>query len=438
MSHPLVGKTLGKYRIERLLGRGGMGAVLQGVHTDTGDIVAVKVMSQQLGEDPNLTIRFEREAKVAAQIDHPNVAKVLEYGSAQDVRYIVMEYIDGPSVGDILKMQRKLPGKQCLRVILQTAQGLEAAQRCNSIHRDIKPDNLMTTQDGQVKIVDFGLAKNDDVDSFKTATGVVMGTPHYISPEQAQGRGVDYRADMYSLGATFYHLITGHPPFDGDNAFSIVQKHVSEQVRPIEVWQPEVPEIVCSTIYRMMAKDPNDRFPTYAHLIGTLQDAIEGRYTPTASMEVAGAETLGPASLGPRSLGPGALAHDPGPASTDQSGTRRLLAIAGIVIVAVLGFAGYRIQASMDASGIAEGEIANQKLVAPRAQIPTHRINPNKWKDDTIPLLHDISKTLAAQDGEMRDFESRRARHNANAVGESDYEIRRRQRAMRERRPRDY
>lgn len=388
MNDDLIGRNLDGYEIGRMLGSGGMGAVYEAVEVVTGERVAIKIRSKRLGQNTTEEDRrrFEREASVAAAINHPNVARVLANGSFQDLDYLVMEYIDGRPLNQVLKEEVRLPGKKCLDLILQTARGLQAAYECGSIHRDIKPENLMMTQDGRIKIVDFGLAKNEKIDSFKTATGVVMGTPHYISPEQASGLAVDHRSDIYSLGATLYHLLAGRPPFDGDNAFSILHKQVHEEVRSLIQWNPGVPEAVCQLVYRMLAKHPDARFQTYGHLIRVLEDLLSGRDRPSLTMEAVDEERL---------------RADRERARQD----RRRLMVMGAALA--LGLA--------VAFGFMIGR-APQEPAAPAAAdaAPTRVIEPEKWKSTTMPLLQDIRTQINELDEDERNF-SRRARNATDA-----------------------
>lgn len=395
MSDELIGKSLGVYRIERLLGRGGMGAVYEGVDTRDGRRVAVKVMTRTLGEDRELVSRFEREARVASQTHHPNVARVMDSGASDDVRYLVMEFIDGRSLADILREKKFLVGRRAVDFIRQTADGLQAALAQGSIHRDIKPENLMVTSDDTIKIVDFGLAKNESGDSFKTATGAVMGTPHYMSPEQATGRPVDHRSDIYSLGATFYHMLTGHTPFNGENAFAILQKHVSTEPPAVTKWNSNVPEPVCKVVYRMMSKHPDERFQTYQHLIGVLDDVIAGRTAHSMTMEVV--EENAPA---PASAAAVPLALD----------SKRLIKIGGAVMaVVLLALMVHYIKNEFFSSPPMPNPQQAQKK---QDVFETGKASLRNFKEDTVPMIAEIRKATREQDDEVRNFGSRRARDN--------------------------
>jgi serine/threonine-protein kinase len=293
-----------------------------------------------------------------------------------------MEYVDGLPLNEVMKEKVRLPGKKCLDLVLQTARGLQAALECGSIHRDIKPENLMMTQDGRIKIVDFGLAKNDKIDSFKTATGIVMGTPHYISPEQASGMPVDHRSDIYSLGATLYHLLAGRPPFDGDSAFSILHKQIHAEVRSLTQWNPGVPDAVCQMVYRMLAKHPDARYQTYGHLIRVLEDLLSGRDRPSLTMEAVDESRLEADRL-----------------RAQQDRKRMMVAGAILAMVAAAALGALLSQPSSEDAGLD----ANTPGVA-----QTRIVEPEKWKSTTFPLIQDIRTQVNEMDEAERNF-SRRA-----------------------------
>jgi serine/threonine protein kinase len=262
---------IGPYRLVRELARGGMGDVYLGIDEALNRRVAVKVMAKDLIRDNDAMVRFQREARAAASVTHPNIAMVYLVGVTDDgAPYLAMEYVEGGSLEGIIRGKARLPFSRVVEIMKQTAEGLSAAHRKAIIHRDIKPGNIMLAGDGTVKIVDFGLAKVIHEDSYRTVAGTVMGTPRYMAPEQTQGREVDFRADIYSLGATFYHVLAGKSPFDGDNPTQIMLRHVTAPVVPLRNINPEVPIELDDFIRRCLAKDPNGRFQDYMDLIGDL------------------------------------------------------------------------------------------------------------------------------------------------------------------------
>lgn len=301
---PYIGREFDGYRIERALGRGGMGTVYGGVDTGLRRRVAIKVLPQSAAANEDLRRRFEREARVVAEFDHPNIARVYRTGEIDGLPYYAMEYIEGKSLADMLRDQGRVAGNACIRLMTQAAQGLKAAAARQVIHRDIKPANLMVTDDGMLKIVDFGIAKAVRDDTFQTATGAVMGTPRYIAPEQARGLELDHRADIYSLGATFYHMVTGVPPFDSDDPITLVMMHINQPVEPIERFNPHVPDNLERIIYRMLEKSPARRYQDY----GKLVDDLEHVFTNAGQQTAIGV---------PRRLRPGAAPGMPGAQSDD-------------------------------------------------------------------------------------------------------------------------
>ena len=271
---PLIGTEIDGYLVERVIGRGGMGAVYLGRDSFLDRPVAIKVLLDRIAEDEELIQRFEREAKILAELNHPHIAQVYKAGRIDGAPYYVMEYIQGKPLDQLLDERGHLSGRTCVEYIRQVADGLRAAQRKSIIHRDIKPANIVITTNNTVKIVDFGLAKSFRDDTFKTTSGKLMGTPRYMSPEQGRGQPVDHRADIYSLGATFYHMVSGQPPFDSDNAMTLLMKHFNDPVRDIRQINTNVPERLCHIIYSMLAKSAHDRFQDYTQLIIALDNVF--------------------------------------------------------------------------------------------------------------------------------------------------------------------
>ncbi len=266
---PLIGQTLDGYRIDRMIGKGSMGMVYHAVDVDSRAQVAVKTMTADGAGDQELLQRFQREARVANEIKHPNVAHVLLASFHGEMPYLVMEFIDGPALSDLLKQKGALDAATAVNFIKQAAAGLKAANEHGSIHRDIKPANIMVTSKGVVKIVDFGIARNEN-DSLRTAVGTVMGSPYYMSPEQSAAKPLDHRSDMFGLGATFYHLLSGHPPFEGKNLVDVIQKRSKGELVPIQTYSPNVPAKVSEICYKMMKTNPAERYQNYDDLIRDL------------------------------------------------------------------------------------------------------------------------------------------------------------------------
>ena len=223
---PLIGKTVGAYRIEEKIGQGGMGAVYRAVHAKLGRESAIKILPQNLVKDhPQFAARFFVEARAAARVNHPNIVQIHDAGEDGDLHYIAMEFVRGMSLKEFLQKKVFLSEAEALKVVLQAAKGLAEASKQNVIHRDIKPANLMITDKGTVKVADFGLAKNLDSDVNVTYSGQVLGTPAYMSPEQGEGEPADFRSDLYSLGVTLFEMLTGQKPYKAESALGIMMKH---------------------------------------------------------------------------------------------------------------------------------------------------------------------------------------------------------------------
>jgi len=263
---PLVGQKIGNCVIEKRLGSGGMGVVYAAHHAVLDKPVAIKILSRELSARRESLDRFLREARLAASIDHPNVARVYDAGEAGDLAYLVMQHIDGEGLDAVLARERKLDPPRAVDIMRQVASALAAAHERGVIHRDIKPANILLSRDGVAHVVDFGLACSREGAPI-SRDGQVLGTADYISPEQAQGDTVDARADLYALGATFYHLVTGSRPFEGDSFVTVALKHVQEPLKPPHERDASVPLAVSGLIVKLMAKSRVDR-------LGSVQDVI--------------------------------------------------------------------------------------------------------------------------------------------------------------------
>jgi serine/threonine-protein kinase len=259
---------LGRYHIERELGRGGMGAVFLARDAQLGEQVALKVIRATLsGEGMEAAERFRREASAARKITHPNVIRIHDMGEDAESGelFLSMEYFQGMTLAEVLRRRGALPLDEARDTLGQVCDGLEAAHRAGVIHRDLKPGNILVNERRQVKLIDFGLAKASFMAGM-TATGLIMGTPEYMAPEQVRGRDCDARTDMYALGAVAYHVVTGHPPFLGDTPIAIGFAHCTTPVRPPREIRPDIPEAMNAAIVRALAKEPRDRFDTIAEL----------------------------------------------------------------------------------------------------------------------------------------------------------------------------
>lgn len=268
----LAGRRLGDFQIVRLLGEGGMGEVYLAEQISLQRPVALKVLRQDLLDDESYLHRFEAEAKAVAPIHHPNIVSVYAIGEEEGVRYIALEYVQGMNLRDYLNRKGPLEPSVFVNVLRKVAAALEAAAERDIVHRDIKPDNVLITKKGEVKVADFGLARQTGGEELRlTQTGVTMGTPLYMSPEQLHGQQVDGRSDVYSLGVMSYHMLAGRPPFHGETAVAVALQHVSATPTPLEEIRPDVPVELCRLVERMMAKSAADRPQTPAEILRELQ-----------------------------------------------------------------------------------------------------------------------------------------------------------------------
>jgi len=256
----------GDYEIVDELGRGGMGKVYRARDVSLERIVALNVLPANLARDPTYVQRFVKEARAAARLNHPNIVQIYNFGSIEGTYYLAMEFVDGRSLGSHLK-ERRFTESETIGIARQVCRALAVAHAEGLIHRDIKPDNLMLTSRGEVKLVDLGIAKRLDEDQAITQTGHSMGTPHYISPEQIRGqKDIDARADIYSLGATLYHLVTGQTPFKGASGAVVMSMHLVEPLPDPLQYAPGLSEGFCRVLRKMMAKDRQERYPDVAAL----------------------------------------------------------------------------------------------------------------------------------------------------------------------------
>ena len=266
--------SLGPYRILNCVGRGGMGIVFRAFDPKLQRVVAVKVLAPEVAVAPLARKRFEREARSAAAVSHPHVVVIHAVDEAHNPPYLVMEFVQGKTLAEKLADQGMLSVKEILRIGAQIAEGLAAAHRQGLVHRDVKPANVLLENGVErVKVTDFGLAKAVD-DVGMTRTGDRSGTPQYMSPEQASGALIDPRTDLFSLGAVLYTMCTGKPPFRADNPLVMLKQICEDTPRPIQRFNPEVPDWLCAIVDRLLAKSPGDRFQTAAEVAALLQQHL--------------------------------------------------------------------------------------------------------------------------------------------------------------------
>ena len=365
----MIGQQFGNYRVLSLLGEGGMGAVYLAEHPGIGRRVAVKVLHKQFSGDEQLLGRLLNEARAANAIRHPNIIEILDSGMREDgVPYLVMELLEGETLGQRIRRVGRLPIADALAFVLQTASALGAAHKKGIVHRDLKPDNLFIVPVGgdesgrvdaeapteRIKVLDFGIAKlqmPQPGDSVKTRTGTLMGTPVYMSPEQCRGtKTVDHRSDVYSLGIIFYEMLVGQPPFVSDGFGELVNMHLNVPPPSPRASRPELSEQLDAIILKMLAKNPEDRYPDMAALTSAIRLAAGPpfsvhRSSPDLSNAPARAATPAPVVLEGRPAQPQVTTFRTGVGEVTVPptlvGSSRGKLVAGVVALAVLGGGAY-------------------------------------------------------------------------------------------------
>ncbi|SFJ38128.1 serine/threonine protein kinase [Planctomicrobium piriforme] len=269
-------KKIGKYQITRKLGAGGMGTVYLATDSELKRTVALKVLPQDRANNPTLVRRFKSEGQAAALLQHKNIVSVFEAGQADGYLFLALEYVDGIDLLEWVNRRGPIPVKRTVEIIRQSAEALQHAYERNIVHRDIKPSNLMVSKEGTVKLTDMGLARSidDTLDTTITRDGTTVGTVDYMAPEQASNsKAADIRSDLYSLGCTWYHLLTGSPPFPEGSVTNKISAHISGPLPDPRILNPKVPEAVVAVIHRMMAKKKEQRYQTPAELLEDLNSS---------------------------------------------------------------------------------------------------------------------------------------------------------------------
>jgi serine/threonine protein kinase len=252
-------KSVGNYDLLEKIAEGGMGAVYRARHRPSGQIVAIKIMPSHTAQNAVLLKRFEQEFRAASRLDHPNIVRALDFGDG-DTPYLVMEFVEGESLGQKLQRDGRMTENEAIRIIAQVAQGLHKAHKRNLIHRDVKPDNVLVRPDGVAKLADLGLVKETETDLNLTRTGRGLGTPHFMAPEQFRNaKHADIRCDIYSLGATLYQMVTGELPFRSNGPLDAWMKKIQNEVTPPRQLTPSLSERVDWAILRAMSADPEKR-----------------------------------------------------------------------------------------------------------------------------------------------------------------------------------
>jgi len=383
-----VPRRVGRYELLERIGRGGMGAVYRARQLNMDRVVALKVLAPHLTRDAKYIKQFIREARAAGQINHANIVAVHEVGEADGHFFICMEHVEGRPLSRELLARGRLPALEVLDYAAQVASALAAAEKAGIVHRDIKPDNLIRTPRGQIKVTDLGLAKRLSDATSAGQTGWACGTPYYMSPEQARdSRKVDTRSDIYSLGATLYHLVTGKLPFEGDSSVEVLMRAATDRLVPPAILSPEVPQALSDLIERMMAREPEDRPQSAAGLLSELSAVRQ-------EVEALGSGR-GRSRRAPRAAKPPRPPGGAGPMS---------LVLAGARVVAVLAVAGLIV------------ELVVPRQPAPAAPAVGER-RPKRPRPPLAPIPEPPGPDESARDAEMRGlFERLRAALEAPAA----------------------
>lgn len=365
----LTGRVLADYQLLRRLGVGGMGQVYLARQLSLKREVAVKLLRGDLARNETALKRFQAEAEAVARLNHPNIVHIHQLAEADGLRYMVLEYVDGRNLRDHLARKGPPDLPVCLWIMRQVVLALRKAHEAGIVHRDIKPENILVTRKVAVKVTDFGLSRffAAEAPPSLTQSGMTLGTPLYMSPEQVQGNPIDHRSDFYSFGVTCYHLLAGEPPFRGTTAYDVAIKHVQEQPRALADLRPDLPVELCGMVHRMMAKRPDDRYQTAREILRELSRLRDG-----SSLGV-GTET-GPAlSLGMSGAGAnGTLLPTPVPAL--------VAAVAGPTRWDRWGFAVVACAAAAAAGVMVYGKVNPPAAAAPPAPPPAavglHDVRP--------------------------------------------------------------
>jgi hypothetical protein len=275
----LTGRTLGDFQILRRIGSGGMGQVYLARQLSLKREVALKLLRNELNENPTALKRFQAEAEAVARLNHTNIVQVYAIGETDGLRYMALEFVDGRNLRDYLARKGPPDLPVTLSVMRQVSAALQKAHEQGLVHRDIKPENILITRKVEVKVTDFGLSRffTGETPALNlTQSGLTLGTPLYMSPEQVQGQPLDHRSDIYSFGVTCYHLLAGEPPFKGNTAFDVAIKHVQEHPRPLAESRPDLPADLCGMVHKMMAKTPADRYASAREILRDLMKVREG------------------------------------------------------------------------------------------------------------------------------------------------------------------
>jgi predicted Ser/Thr protein kinase len=345
-----------RYELEELVGSGGMSDVFRARDNQLDRRVAIKILHERYAGDPEYLTRFRTEARSVARLSHPNIVTVIDRGDDAGRQYIVFEHVDGENLKELVRRSGRLPVRRAIELALAVADGLAFAHQEGLVHRDVKPQNVLLSREGEVKVTDFGIARSLEVEHGVTQTGTVLGTGEYLAPEQASGKPVSPATDVYSLGVVLWEMLAGEVPFSGENFVAVALRHVNEPVPSLREVRPDVSPRLAAAVERALAKDPAHRFPSMVALAKELRACLAEGETPAAPEDAALTLITPPA---------------PAPARVRRRRSRRrplgyaLLALVagGAALAAVLLFAG----SSQDKGGAGGGGGSSGSTVPLRA-----------------------------------------------------------------------
>ncbi len=341
----LTGKQFGHYQIVAPLGEGGMAAVYKAYQPAMERYVAVKVLPRHMASSAEFVARFEREAKLLAQLQHPHILSVFDYGEADGYTYIVMPFVQSGTLADLMKKGR-IPLDETRRMMTQIGDALAYAHARGMIHRDVKPSNVLIDERGNCLLTDFGLARMAEASSRLTSSGSIMGTPAYMAPEQGSGSNIDHRSDLYALGVMFYELTTGRVPYTAETPVAIVFKHISDPLPSARKINPNLDEAVELVLYKALAKNPDDRYQNAEDFVRAVQSAIPAKPSDHAPVKMIQAQSE--ATLHPSQGGKAMPASQPSVDSRKNSATSKkpvmifvgILGLVAVIVVCAIGFLG--------------------------------------------------------------------------------------------------
>ncbi len=391
----------GRYELDGVVGRGGMAEVYRARDLRLDRIVAVKTLRDDLARDQTFQARFRREAQSAASLNHPSIIAVYDTGedmaTSMTVPYIVMEYVDGRTLRDLMRDDRRLLPERALEIVDGVLRALDYSHRNGIVHRDIKPANVMLTRAGDVKVMDFGIARAmSDSQVTMTQTAQVIGTAQYLSPEQARGERVDARSDLYSTGCLLYELLTGRPPFSGDSPVAIAYQHVRENPIPPSQVDPEIPRWADAIVLKAMAKAPADRYQNAAEMRADIQRVMSGMpvSAPATEMLQRTRRMGGPTMVAPPTAAiPG---YEYGPGQEPPGGGRRrawLWVLFGAIVLAAIIAVAYFVLGGGGGKTYAVPQVTDLTYKAAAQKIMDANLQPQRidQTSQTFPKNHVIS-----------------------------------------------